>query len=1498
MNFYFNSTDIWTLYHSYIFDFSVWELWGALLHGGKLIVPTQDQVNDIYVFHRLCAKHRVTVLNQTPTAFYQFSRIAHTQDHTKLEDLRYIIFGGEALHNQQLSQWWDYASRQQLSTQLINMYGITETTIHATLKRLSSCDDIQSNIGRVLSHLRGYVLDESLNLTPKGVIGELYIGGAGLARAYFNHPELTQERFIDNPFVTEQDIQQGYTRLYKTGDLVRYLTNGDLEYVGRNDFQVKIRGHRVELSGIEHILSKVKGVQQCIVLPFMHKISGSDHKKLVVYYIASEAISATTFLNKLDQHLPSYMLPNVFIHIAELPLSITGKLDLRRLPNPNLSINVEGYHPPENEIQRQFCNVWQDIFSINKVGINDDFFRLGGDSIICIRMVSQLQEKGFYISVKDVYEHITISNLAVIAKRQPEESNIVYKPFSLLGKEAVQDIINSSSAGIEDIYPASYLQVGMLLEESRDENRAGTYHTIFAFQFTKTLNEEFIVTIWESLINKHPLLRTAFSYYPSFGYCAIQYQSVDVKNKVIFLSTGKIVDIIRKEKMKTFRISNPGLFKIYVIPDEKGSFSLVFSSHHVIEDGWSVASLIEEFTQAYLSAMPVVEENIPSYAEFVLQERTVLENESARNFWIEYLSDRKESINALKANSGLEYKEEQIECHKQLSSQLSQQVLRCSSQLSISPDVLFISAYTILLSIFQGIEDVTFGLVVNNRLEKLGGDRVFGLHLNTIPFRIEMNKEMLKSKWDIIKSVNNRKTKLYQYKQYPYGKIKSDLKSQDDLYFFAFNYIHFHVIEKLYLNNDIRMIGDLEKTNIPAIFHVIRQDNRFTLLLKGSGNFIDKPMADNLLCYAEYYLSQLVGDISTPISPLMPWDQQQLLYEYNSSSAIYPQTKTLTQLFEQQVLRTPDAIALTYCEKSLSYQELNRFANQVAHKLRKDYLQLFDNPLSTDTLIALYFDRSLECVIAMLAVLKAGGAYVPLAPAHPAARLQHILQDTQVNLVLTQVVLKEKLRSTIKMESIALIAIDTESFDSDDTINLSTHSVADDLAYVIYTSGTTGKPKGVMQTHANVARLFDATRNEFHFNSTDIWTLCHSYIFDFSVWELWGALLHGGKLIIPTKSQVNDVNELYKLCVKHKVTVLNQTPTAFFQFSRIAHTQDHTKLEDLRYIIFGGEALHNQQLSQWWDYASRQQLSTQLINMYGITETTIHATLKRLASSDEVQSNIGCVLSHLRGYVLNESLSLMPKGVIGELYIGGGGLARAYFNHPELTQERFIDNPFATEQDLQQGNTRLYKTGDLVRYLTNGDLEYIGRNDFQVKVRGHRIELAEIEKILSTIADIQESCVVIREVRHDKSLACFYLPSTKGIDLHQVKDQMRRHLPEYMIPSFWQKVLEFPLTLSGKLDRIAIQRLSILDNSQKESDVSEDNVQQKVVALWQQVLSKKKVGLDENFFDAGGHSINVLELQSLVQTTFNLDGIMLVDLFRYPTVRKYSKHLSSKYLGQ
>jgi amino acid adenylation domain-containing protein len=1465
----FNNKDTWVLFHSYIFDFTVWEIWGALLYGGKLFIPTYEQTHDPDMLFDACHAIGITVLNQTPTAFYQFSAIA-VKKRIELDHLRYVIFGGEALNLTQLRSW--YSRYEERSPRLINMYGITETTVHVTYKNIEKKDLTQvSSIGCTISDLTAYILDDEQRLLPIGTTGELYIGGGGVARGYLNRPELTAERFIANPFQTGSEKRGGYnSRLYKTGDLVRYLPDGNLEYIGRSDFQVKIRGYRIELGEIESRLLSYPAIQQAVVLAREREATS---KYLVAYYVSAEPVSQELLESYLAAFLPAYMIPGLYVRVEQFPVTVNGKLDRQALPDPDFTTK-DNYEGPNSPLEERLCELYAEVLGVQsrQISVKDDFFKLGGDSIIAIRLASKINKAiAANIRVNDVFSFKSARALSEYIDSAGYHSRIngmhlkTYKPFSLIDRTKYTDILNLSE--VDDIYPASYLQNGMLFES---ENNPLNYHNITIYRINDVFNHSKLVEVWNKLYRKHEMLRARFLPSDS-GYDCIIAAKADVD--LVVLDDIDLNSFIRKERLRKFEADRGGLLRI-VINRLQNQFDLVISAHHVIEDGWSMASLVAEFVAAYIRGTEIGNQKELYYGKFVAQEKLMLKDEAAELFWKKYLADYTISTVKWKDSSILSENGLFLSAFDLGKSQ-SHRLHQLAKSLLVGADSIFLYAFIHTLGRFLNKKDVIIGLVVNNRLEEEVGDKLFGLFLNTIPFRYNAGSIEKASCQEII-NVFRHKLDLNKYKAYPYGKIKQ--LAGGELFEFAFNFIYFHILkESIGVVEEGQSYG---RTNIPFVLNVIHQgDAGFHVSMKAHDDRADPPFLDYFMRYYRRNLENLL-EHKVEFKELLPEDSTQLIQSWPVAPDPYLAEKTLIHLFEEQAVKVPDQVAVVFQGVELSYYQLNERANRLADYLQKEY------DVKKDNLICLCLDRSQHMIISILGVLKAGAAYVPMDPDYPDERMRFVLSDTQANLVLTNEAYSSRLRTLAR--NVGIVSVDSEQFQvkleggyskSNPKRNIDPFS----LAYVIYTSGTTGVPKGVMVEHRNVSALLSAWQ---HSKSLVGLSIC-AYVFDVFVWEVFNMICHGHTLHVLKSDVVSNPEYISKYICENNITITYLPPT---QLPDIADYFALSRSEiKLVYLLVGVMPITQKLLQRFRDLLPH----TTIVNGYGPTETTVWSTVYPFDKAMMPERNvpIGKALKNYSTYVLDDERLLLPIGTIGELYLGGCGVARGYLNRPELTAERFIANPFQTGSEKRGGsNSRLYKTGDLVRYLPDGNLEYIGRSDFQVKIRGYRIELGEIENRLLSYPGIEQAVVLAREREATgKYLVAYYL-SDEPVSEELLENYLAAFLPAYMMPGLYVRMEQFPVTVNGKLDR---QALPDPDFTTKDNyEAPDSQLEERLCEIYAEVLGvqSSQISVNDDFFKLGGHSILAIQLVNRINKKLGRK-IDVSSIAKYKTIRRLARQV-------
>ncbi|ALY47947.1 pyoverdine non-ribosomal peptide synthetase PvdD [Pseudomonas aeruginosa] len=1458
----FDERDVWTLFHSYAFDFSVWEIFGALLYGGRLVIVPQWVSRSPEDFYRLLCREGVTVLNQTPSAFKQLMAVACSADMaTQQPALRYVIFGGEALDLQSLRPWFQrFGDRQ---PQLVNMYGITETTVHVTYRPVSEADlkgGLVSPIGGTIPDLSWYILDRDLNPVPRGAVGELYIGRAGLARGYLRRPGLSATRFVPNPFPGGAG-----ERLYRTGDLARFQADGNIEYIGRIDHQVKVRGFRIELGEIEAALAGLAGVRDAVVLAH----DGVGGTQLAGYVVADSAEDAErlreSLRESLKRQLPDYMVPAHLMLLERMPLTVNGKLDRQALPQPDASLSQQAYRAPGSELEQRIAAIWAEILGVERVGLDDNFFELGGHSLLATRVISRVrQEQQLDASLKALFERPVLEAFAQ-------------------GLERTTDAVST--------IPLADRQQPLALSFAQErqwflwqlEPESAAYHIPSALRLRGRLDVDALQRSFDSLVARHETLRTRFRLEGGRSYQQVQ-PAVSVSIEREQFGEEGLIERIQAIVVQPFDLERGPLLRVNLLQLAEDDHVLVLVQHHIVSDGWSMQVMVEELVQlyaAYSQGLDVVLPALPiQYADYALWQRSWMEageKERQLAYWTGLLGGEQPVLElpfdrprpARQSHRGAQLGFE-------LPRELVEAVRALAQREGASSFMLLLASFQALLYRYSGQADIRVGVPIANR-NRVETERLIGFFVNTQVLKADLDGRMGFD--ELLAQARQRALEAQAHQDLPFEQLVEALQpernaSHNPLFQVLFNHqSEIRSVTPEVQLEDLRLEGlawDGQTAQFDLTLDIQEDENGIWASFDYATDLFDASTVERL---AGHWRNLLRGIVANPRQrlgelPLLDApERRQTLSEWNPAQRECAVQGTLQQRFEEQARQRPQAVALILDEQRLSYGELNARANRLAHCL-------IARGVGADVPVGLALERSLDMLVGLLAILKAGGAYLPLDPAAPEERLAHILDDSGVRLLLTQGHLLERLPRQAGVEVLAIDGLVLDGYaESDPLPTLS----ADNLAYVIYTSGSTGKPKGTLLTHRNALRLFSATEAWFGFDERDVWTLFHSYAFDFSVWEIFGALLYGGRLVIVPQWVSRSPEDFYRLLCREGVTVLNQTPSAFKQLMAVACSADMaTQQPALRYVIFGGEALDLQSLRPWFQrFGDRQ---PQLVNMYGITETTVHVTYRPVSEADlegGLVSPIGGTIPDLSWYILDRDLNPVPRGAVGELYIGRAGLARGYLRRPGLSATRFVPNPFPGG-----AGERLYRTGDLARFQADGNIEYIGRIDHQVKVRGFRIELGEIEAALAGLAGVRDAVVLAHDGVGGTQLAG-YVVADSAEDAERLRESLReslkRQLPDYMVPAHLMLLERMPLTVNGKLDRQALPQPDA-SLSQQAYRAPGSELEQRIAAIWAEILGVERVGLDDNFFELGGHSLLLLMLKERIgdtcQATLSISQLM------------------------
>ncbi|MBZ5520986.1 MAG: amino acid adenylation domain-containing protein [Acidobacteriia bacterium] len=1468
----FGAQDVWSLFHSFAFDFSVWEIWGALLHGGRLVVVPRSITRSPSEFLRLLAEERVTVLNHTPSAFYQLMQAEEKAPETgRRLSLRTVIFGGEVLDLRRLKSW--YGRHDENAPVLVNMYGITETTVHVSyqaLTRAMANNAEASVIGGNIPDLRVYVLDDHLQPAPAGVAGEMYVSGAGLAQGYLRRAGLTAQRFVADPF-----SGQPGARMYRSGDLGRWRHDGVLEYAGRADQQVKIRGFRIEPGEIEAALREQAGVAQAAVI--------AREERLVAYVVPvqNSELDAADLRQRMADRLPEYMVPAVVVLLQHLPLTVNGKLDRKSLPDPEMKGgSYEGPRTPQEEV---LCGVFAEVLGVERVGIRDSFFDLGGHSLLAARLVSHVRAAlGVELAIRTLFEWPRVAELA-------ERLSEARPAGSALGRWARPERL-----------PLSYAQQRLWFLYRMD-GASATYNIPLAVRLEGELDAAALGQALADVIERHESLRTVFLERDAVPYQKIL--SIDDANPKLMVERCSEEDLperLMNAAATGIHLEREIPLRMWLFEMNERSHVLLLVLHHIAGDGWSLAPLARDAGLAYKarrqrrapewSTLPV------QYADYTLWQRQVLGEESdagsvmakQMEFWRTALTELPEELRL-----PVDRRRPVAGSHRGamvkvvLGRDLHRGLVKLGRECGASLFMVLQAGLAVLLNRMGAGDDLPIGTVVAGRGEKSIEDLV-GFFVNTLVMRSDASGDPAFQ--ELVQRIRNFDLAAYANQDVPFERLVDALQPVRSMA------RHPLVQVMLVLQNAPEARLDLDGLKIAA--QPMREITaKFDLTLNlgeqhgdSSGSqgmeghleysldLFDRATAESMVRRLVWLLEQAVAAPGMPVSRLQIVSEQErrmLLEEFNQQMPAVRAT-TLTAQFEAQAANTPQSIAASLGGQSLTYAELNEHANRLAHCLVRAGAR-------PGSFVGVALDRSLEMVVAIVATLKAGAAYLPLDPDYPPARLVHMVADAVPVAIITDLRVAGSLP-----EGVPVIALDSRETDialgQSPQHNPGVTVLPEHPAYVIYTSGSMGTPKGVVVSHANVSRLFAATQPWFGFGPHDVWSLFHSYAFDFSVWEIWGALLHGGRLVVEPRGITRSPSEFLRLLVEEKVTVLNQTPSAFYQLMQAEEEAPEIgRRLSLRTVIFGGEALDLRRLKSW--YERHDENAPVLVNMYGITETTVHVSyqaLRRAMANNAEASVIGGNIPDLRVYVLMEDdhLQLAPVGVTGEMYVSGAGLAQGYLRRAGLTAQRFVADPFSREP-----GARMYRSGDLGRWRRDGVLEYAGRADQQVKVRGFRIEPGEIEAALREQAGVAQAAVIVREER----LVAYVVPvHNSELDAVDLRQRMAERLPEYMVPAAVVVLAGLPLTENGKLDRKSLPDPEMKGGSYEGPRTPQEEV---LCGVFAEVLGAERVGIRDSFFDLGGHSLLAARLVSHVRAALGVE-LAIRTLFEWPRVAELAERLS------
>ncbi len=1440
---------------SFTFDASVQQIFASLLLGHTLYPVTGAIKKDVPQLSKYIIDHKIEIIDGTPS-LWELLVDAGISDNEEL-CLRHIIIGGEALPSNLIKRYKNGLRGKDV--RWTNVYGVTEASVDST-SYLVDLDELDAGsnvpIGRPLSNTRIYILDKAMNPVPIGISGEIYIGGDGLATEYLNNPERTRESFVPNPF------DEG--KIYKTGDLGRWLPDGTIEFLGRIDFQVKIRGYRIELGEIESVLSQHKSVNDCVVVA---KDDGGGEKYLAAYYASDDEIIVSELRDFLSEKLPDYMVPQRFVRLDALPLNTSGKVDRNALPELNdyrPELETE-FVAPSDEIELELASIFKEILNIERIGIYDNFFDLGGHSLTATRVISRIKKGlGSDLPLKAIFENPTIDGL--------------------------KNAINGAKRGFESIEP---LPKRELYELSHAQNRLyflekmlpgqSVYNMPMAFILEGSLDIGKLGDALQTIVDRNESLRTSFIDKDGMPYQVIAEEySVDIKVEdataaneqgLMLLAAGEMMTPFDLAKLPLFRL------KLFRLADDR--HLLVFTIHHIISDGWSMEILIRELVSGYLTLMGGSRFDLPElhiqYKDYAAWQNRMLDEGNLKDqeeCWTQRLSGTLPILNLptdrprppVLTQEGAIYK---FSIDPYIASRLNDLSRKHDATLFMT----LLAAFAVTLNRMSNQDDIIIGSPIAGRnhpdLENL-----IGFFVNTMAFRVDLTGSP--SFTDLLGRIKDMCLEGYANQEYPFDRLIDVVNPVRDTSRNAIFDVFFALqnVSEMYSLTDmgdfrIKPIeGDMASAKFDLSLYTFEHGSGLDFQFEFNTNLYNRETIERFAGYFARLCENVIADPAKEISryEIMGDDERdKLLVDFNKTLEDYEREKCTCQLFEDQVKQIPDSIALVFGDTKVTYKELNERSNQLARLLR-------EKGVEPGRIVGILVERSLEMIIGLLGILKAGGAYLPLDPLYPEERIKYMLEDSDAPILLTQEKLLDKVeRIGFQRE---IIDIFDEGIYKGDASNIESMARPDDLIYVIYTSGSTGKPKGVMLEHRNVVNFIKGMATHIDFSPGKTIVALTTISFDIFVLETHLALAKGLTVVMASEMEQNDPALLKDVIIKNNVDMLQVTPS---RLRLLMGSDDFVKsMADLRELMVGGEPFPNDMLG-----VLKQAFNGKIYNVYGPTETTVWSTLQDLTDRDDI--NIGIPIANTQIYIVDKENRLQPTGVPGELCIGGDGLARGYMNRPDLTDEKFCENPF-------ESGKKMYRTGDLGIWLSNGELQCLGRMDYQVKIRGNRIELGEIESHLSQHEDVSDVTVVDKDDNIGNKLLVAYYVADIDISPANFRDFLKKSLPDYMVPSRFIRIDALPLTPNGKVDRKALPEPEDLRPVVETEYVAPGNdIEKALVKAWEEALNIERIGVNDNFFELGGHSLLIMKVIAKLQLHY---PVSIQDFFDYQTVAKLAERIT------
>ena len=1461
---------------SICFDLSVFEFFVPLSWGGKVIIA-----ENALQLPLLPAAQEVTLINTVPSAMAELARDGVPAS------VRVVNLAGEPLKRSLVNAVY----RLEGVEKVFNLYGPSEDTTYSTFVLVPDGDG-GVTIGRPVANTRVYLLNEQMQPVPVGVPAEVYIGGEGLARDYHRRPELTAERFVPDPFSAEPGA-----RLYRTGDVARYLANGELDYLGRVDHQVKIRGFRIELGEVETLLEQHENIKQAVVVAREAEAGG---KVLVAYLVArqSEPPATAELRAFLKQRLPEHMVPAAFVFLSELPLTATGKINRRALPEPGQAELSDSYVGPRTETEALVCSLWAGILKLESVGIYDNFFELGGHSLLATQLMSRLREIfRVEIPLRLLFEQPTVAGLT-----QNIEAELV------VGRKSVAPLQRLSQEGP---LPLSFAQQRLWFLYQFTPGSA-TYNMPSAIRLSGSLNPLALQQTFNEILRRQESLRTSFEVIDGEPVQLVS-EPPDFDLPVVDLShlerpeiEQQVQRLASEEAHHPFDLTHAPLFRAMLLRLTAVEHVLLLTMHHVISDGWSLRILIQEMTTLYeafsadhpspLAVLPI------QYTDYAVWQREQLQGEILEEqlqYWREQLQGAPALLELPTENPRppvQSYRGAKVTL--EVAPQTTRALKLLSQQHGVTLFMTLLAAFQVLLYRYTGQEDIVVGTPVAGRTRR-ETEGLIGLFLNTLALRVSLRGDPTFA--TLLSRVRDACLGAYAHQDVPFERLLEELAPERNLSHTPIFQVMFNMLNLDHAGEQIELDG-LTIDPLPVAQQGLGAKFELELYAREQGDGLHLHLVYSEL-FTSVAMEQLLEHFHTLLQAVAAEPGQRLstltlstdlrVQQPNQDNLIRPTNpfvtfaneqieQTIQERFEKQVRSSPGNIAIKIRKKSWTYKELNHKANQIARAV-------LAASGGGDQRIALLLNHDAWMVAGILGVLKAGKTYVPLDASYPRQRLMEVLKDSEAAGLLTN---NANLLFAEELIQEGLPVINLDQLDSSTPgDDLEVQCTPDSLAYILHTSGSTGKPKGVVQNHRNVLHHIRSYTNNLHICASDKLTLLSSYAVDSAVQDIFGAVLNGAT-ICPIDIRTEDLNRLLARLNEEEITIYHSTPTVYRYF--VNTLRDQETCPSVRLVVLGGEEVQKRDFELYRQHFPPFCL---FVNGLGLTESTVNlqyfANQHAEITHDTVP--VGHAVENTEVSLFNEAGEQVALYGVGEIIVKSPHVALGYWRQPELTQKAFLTAS-------ADGYRRSYRTGDLGRWLPNGVIEYVGRTDHQVKIRGYRVELGEVEAALRTCRGVSECAVVRRrgENGSGEHLVAYVVlrELEKEVSVSEWRQQLEERLPQYMVPSVFMVIDKMPLTASGKVYRRGLAEVEVSRAELgKEYEGPRTETEETLVSIWREVLNVDRVGIHDNFFELGGHSLLAARMVSLVRESFSVE-LPLRSVFESPTVAGLAARIETMLAGE